>query len=187
MGSWFAKAIVLFPALSLAAVALAGEEESVQLESCQLGAIKPAHLIGDIYLTGQPEQEDLKDAHRLGMKSVLNLRESDEVEWDEAEAVKALGMNYHHLPISGPDDLTDEVFGKVRRILNDPKQRPVLVHCGSANRVGAVWVAHRVLDGGVSVEQAFQEAKEVGLRNPEMEAKAKAHIEAQRNKSRNSP
>ena len=55
-------------------------------------------------------------------------------------------------------------------------ERPALVHCGSANRVGAVYLPWRVLDGGLSVEDALAEAKVVGLKTPMYETKALDYI-----------
>ena len=48
----------------------------------------------------------------------------------------------------------------------------MLLHCASSNRVGAVWLAYRALDGGLSIEEAKAEAKIVGLKSPALEAKA---------------
>ena len=85
-------------------------------------------------------------------------------------------MNYVHLPFRSPDSLTDEVFDRVRKILGDPERKPVFVHCGSANRVGAVWLVHRVLDDKVPLDRALKEAKKVGLRAPAYVDKAKDYI-----------
>jgi hypothetical protein len=42
--------------------------------------------------------------------------------------------------------------------------------------VGAVWLAHRVLDGGLSYDDALKEAKTVGLKTPAFEEKVKDYI-----------
>jgi hypothetical protein len=47
-----------------------------------------------------------------------------------------------------------------------------MLHCGSANRVGAIWLAHRVLNDGVELQTAREEAKEVGLRTVGYEQRA---------------
>jgi hypothetical protein len=57
------------------------------------------------------------------------------------------------------------------------------LHCGSSNRVGAVWLPWRVLDGGVEVEKAVAEAKPIGLKKAEYEEKALDYIK--RNQSSN--
>ena len=69
-----------------------------------------------------------------------------------------------------------EVFDQAREQLKTA-ERPILLHCASANRVGAVWLPYRVLDGGLSWDHALAEAKTVGLKSPDYEAKAKDYIQ----------
>jgi hypothetical protein len=40
------------------------------------------------------------------------------------------------------------------------------VHCGSANRVGAMWLIKRVKLDGWDVDRATAEAETIGLRSP---------------------
>jgi uncharacterized protein (TIGR01244 family) len=152
----------------------------MKLQKTQLGSTNPVHLCGKVYLAGQPGSQDLKEAKRLGVESVVSLRDPGELPWNEAEAAKEAGLKFLQLPVKSPDALTDEVFDKVREILRDSADHSVLLHCGAAVRVGAVWLAFRVLDQGVPYEQALAEAHTIGLRVPAYEAKAKAYIEARR-------
>ncbi len=157
-------------------------EKPKKLEPAKCGAVKQLHAFDDIYLAGQPTAEDFQEFKKRGVKSVLNLRTKEELDFDEAKAIKSLGLEYHNIPIASPDALTDENFDKARKLLNEKRQRPILVHCASAGRVGAVWLAHRVLDGGLTYEAALAEAKAVGLKAPAMEAKAKDYITKQQAK-----
>jgi uncharacterized protein (TIGR01244 family) len=159
----------------------AADEE--KLEPYQCGKVQRLHTLGGVFLASQPEKEDFSHAKEGGIKTVLNLREKEELDWDEAELIGSLGMEYVNVPFKTPASLTDEVFDKVRKLLNDKAKRPLLVHCASANRVGAVWLAHRVLDGGKSYDEALKEAKTVGLKLPAFEAKAKDYIERMHKKS----
>ena len=83
---------------------------------------------------------------------------------------------YYHISFKTPESLTDKVFDSVRGLLNEKVKQPLIIHCSSANRVGAVWLAHRVLDGGISYDKALTEAKTVGLKLSAYEDKAKAYI-----------
>ncbi|MDF1813784.1 MAG: DUF3365 domain-containing protein, partial [Verrucomicrobiales bacterium] len=58
--------------------------------------------------------------------------------------------------------------------------RPLLLHCGSSNRAGAVWLAARALDQGVELEKAVEDAKLVGLKKEAYEEKARAYIATRR-------
>ena len=182
----FTRLIVAVVALSVS-VALAEDkpakiEKPKKLEPAKCGAVKQLHAFDDIYLAGQPSAEDFAEFKKRGVKSVLNLRTKEELNFDEEKTLKGLGLEYHHVPIAGPESLTDENFDKLRKLLNEKEQRPMLLHCTAANRVGAVWLAHRVLDGGLTYDAALAEAKIVGLKTPALEAKAKDYIAKQKAK-----
>ncbi len=147
------------------------------LEACKLGEVDRIHRLDKVFLAGQPTAEDFKLAKtQEGLKFVINLRTTEELEYDEAATLKGLGVEYLHLPVQSPAALNDATFDKARKVLADKKNHPVMLHCASANRVGAVWLAYRVLDDKVPLEKALDEAKKVGLRSPDLEAKAKDYI-----------
>ncbi len=182
----FARGLVIAVALSFSMAHAEDKPEKVEtpkkLEPAKCGSVKQLHALGDIYLAGQPSPEDFQEFKKRGVKSVLNLRTKEELDFDEAKTIKNLGLEYHHIPIAGPDSLTDENFDKLRKLLNEKEQRPMVLHCTAANRVGAVWLAHRVLDGGLTYDAALAEAKTVGLKTPALEAKAKDYIAKQKAK-----
>jgi len=151
-----------------------------QLEPCELGAIRKLHRIDDLYLAGQPSADDLRLVAKQGIKTVINLRTAEELAFDEKAVLKELKLEYHHIPFRAPETLTDKVFDETRKLLRSDKSRPVLLHCASANRVGAVWLAVRVLDDHVEWERALLEAKMIGLATPAYEQKAREYIERQR-------
>lgn len=157
-------------------------EKKPKLERCEVGDVRQIHKLGKVFLAGQPSPEDFRIAKKGGLKTVVNLRTKPEFQFDEAKHLKSLDIEYHHVPFRSPDTLTDKVFDAVRKVLKEKKKQPVMVHCASANRVGAIWLAHRVLDGGVKYEAALKEAKTVGLRTPAFEERAKEYIEATRKK-----
>jgi len=140
--------------------------EKVRLKVKKLGSTKPLHAFGEIYLAGQPSPEDLQLFKAKGIKTVISLRHKKEVPWDEASVVEQSGMKFVHVPFAGAQQLKPKVFDKVLKILRDEKQGPMVLHCASANRVGAIWYAYRVLDGKLSPDAAMKEAQKVGLRTP---------------------
>lgn len=163
--------------LSFAEDAKPAPAKKPQLEACKLGDIHKISRFDSIFLAGQPSEEDFKLAKdKEGIKTVINLRMQDELDFDEASTLKKLGIEYFHLPFQSAETLKDDIFKKSRQVLSDKKNRPVLLHCASANRVGAVWLVHRVLDDQVPYDKALEEAKKVGLRSPDFEAKAKDYI-----------
>lgn len=147
-----------------------------KLEPYECGTITRLHTLGGVFLASQPKPEDFEQAKKGGVKTVINLRHHEEVtDFNEQQVVEGLGLNYLNLPWNGPEELNDEVFDRARELLKTA-ERPILLHCSSANRVGAVWLPHRVLDGGISIDEAVAEAKVVGLTSPDFEAKARDYI-----------
>ncbi|MFT5316718.1 MAG: hypothetical protein ACI9UK_002564 [Candidatus Krumholzibacteriia bacterium] len=151
---------------------------TVELAAVSLGTIRNVHQLGDVWFGGQPSESDFGLIKDAGIKTVINLRHDAENEgMDEAAVVAAAEMGYAHIPFSNPGQLTDEVFDAVRHELKTAP-RPLLIHCASANRVGATWLSYRVLDEGVPYDDALLEAKEIGLRSSSLEELARQYITA---------
>lgn len=148
-----------------------------KLEPYECGDVTRLHTLGGVFLASQPNPSDFEQAKKGGVKTVINLRHDDEnTDFNESEVVSGLGLEYVHLPWSGPEEMTDELLDRSRELLKT-SEKPILLHCASANRVGAIWLVHRVLDGGISFEEALAEAKTVGLKSADYEAKAKDYID----------
>lgn len=120
----------------------------------------------DVVTGGQPTAELLARAAAAGARTVLDLRGEDERrDFDEGEEVRRRGMEYVNIPVAY-DALGTEEFDRFRALMQDAERRPVLVHCASANRVGALLLPYLVLDEGRDREEAFELACAVGLRHP---------------------
>jgi uncharacterized protein (TIGR01244 family) len=117
-----------------------------------------------------------------GFVSIINLRLASEpgVNIDEARAAaRTLGLNYVHLPFdaSSPDPRVIEAF---LAAVATKSNQPAYIHCGSANRVGAVWMIKRVLQDGWPLERARTEAQAIGLRDQQLDAFAVKYIDEHR-------
>jgi uncharacterized protein (TIGR01244 family) len=114
---------------------------------------------------GATEVSALPAIARLGYRSVVNLRQSTEsgaaIE-ESRQAATAAGMKYLHLPFDGsaPDPAVIDAFIAA---VTDPANQPVFIHCGSANRVGGVWLAKRLLVDNWTEARAVEEATTIGL------------------------
>jgi uncharacterized protein (TIGR01244 family) len=117
-----------------------------------------------------------------GYVSVINLRLATEaganVDQERAAATVA-GLKYIHLPFNAamPDAKVVESF---LAAVADKSNQPVLIHCGSANRVGGVWMIKRVLQDGWTIDRARDEAQTIGLRDPQLTAFATEYINSHR-------
>ena len=117
-----------------------------------------------------------------GYVSVINLREASEAGADidaGRAAAQAAGLKYIHLPfnVATPDP---KVVDSFLAAVGDTSNQPVFIHCGSANRVGGLWMIKRVLRDGWPIEKAQAEGEAIGLRDPKLTAFATDYIKAHR-------
>lgn len=116
---------------------------------------------------GQPDARAWGALARAGFKAVVDLREPDEPRGhDEAGEIARASLAYLALPVNH-DTLGDRQFDAVRAFVRDPAHRPVLVHCATANRVGALLLPYFALDEHLALEEALRLAVEVGMRSPD--------------------
>lgn len=106
----------------------------------------------DLYRSGQPDSEGFEQLKRLGVKSVLNLREYHS---DESRA-SGTDIETLRLPLAAGSLTQDEVAEALAMIQQAPK--PVLVHCWhGSDRTGCIVAAYRVVAQGWTPEQAEAE------------------------------
>jgi len=115
---------------------------------------------------GKPSPEALGRLKEQGFQTVVDLRTEAEGTAEEKQAVLAQGLRYVSVPIS-PATFSATDVQAVAKVLNDPAAAPVLLHCTSANRVGAVWAVMQVQQGR-SLEEAEAAGQEIGLTSPAM-------------------
>ena len=153
----------------------------VGVRAVKIGGVRNLSHFGNVYFAGQPAMEDFEKLRDRGVATVINLRSEGEMEGiPERRTVEGLGMAYHHVPIDGPASLTDETLARIRRLLRQSEGEPTLVHCASATRVGAAWLASRVLDDGAPWDAAAAEAKKIGLSSEAYRRRVREYVERQR-------
>ena len=143
------------------AVTLAAQEAQPQ----QATPIRNFLKINDQFCTGgQPRMEHLAQLKADGVKAIINLRTPEEHRAEEEEAkAKELGLRYFNIPVVFRDPKPEQVT-EFLKLTDDPANRPAFIHCTAAIRVGAFWMARRVLRDGWTIEKAEEEARQVGLR-----------------------
>lgn len=126
---------------------------------------------------GQPTGEQLQLLAEEGYKTVIDLRTSEEPRgFDEAEAVRQNGMAYVNLPVPALDQATVDRFLEAMR----KAERPLILHCASSNRVGALYYAWLVLEEDVPARAAMAKAKAAGLSHPELTQKIEKLVSERR-------
>jgi uncharacterized protein (TIGR01244 family) len=112
---------------------------------------------------GQPEPGAWPVLAKAGVTTVVNLRPADEMPGrDEAAEVRAAGLTYVNLPIGGADTLGRKEVGALWQAL-ESAPGPVLVHCGSGNRCGALLALAEAWHRGGTPEEALAFGRRSGL------------------------
>ena len=128
----------------------------------ETGVVRP---IDGITAAGQPDEAALAVFAKNGYVAVIDLRTAGEERGlNEKSVVEGLGMDYVSVPIDR-DDITFENADSLDKLIRS-YDAPVLVHCASSNRVGAL-LALRASLGGADDAAAIEVGKQGGLKSLE--------------------
>ena len=158
---------VLGAILLLSQVACSGETEfssdvRTHVDLSEVTAVGNVTPVNDVTSAGQPDEAALKVFSDSGYAAVIDIRGPDENRgYDEVAAVAELNMEYIAFPISGAEAISFDNARKLDALLS-AIDGPVLVHCGSGNRVGAL-LALRSSLAGAQDEDALEFGRSAGL------------------------
>ena len=129
------------------------------------GVVNYTRVDATVACAGATPPEAMAELKNRGFVSVINFRTAGEngATVDAGrDAAESAGLKYIHLPFRQASAEVAEAFLDA---VGDPANQPVYIHCGSANRVGAMWLIKRVRQDGWSVDAAMEEAELIGLRS----------------------
>jgi len=117
--------------------------------------------VNDNYYRGaQPDGRDYADLAAIGVKTLVNLT-SDDADPGERAMTERAGMHYFQIPMTTHQPPTAAQLAEFMRIVNDPANQPVYVHCvGGRHRTGVMTAAYRMSEDGWTAERAFKEMKD---------------------------
>ena len=173
------KLLTLLTALVLVAASWA--QAQVQKKDIE-GIRNYSRVDASVGCGGQVNPAAMKALKSEGYVSVVNLREASEAGADVdagRAAAQAAGLKYIHLPFNAasPDP---KVVDSFLAAVGDTSNQPVFIHCGSANRVGGLWMIKRALRDGWPTEKAQAEGEAIGLRDAKLTAFATEYIKTHR-------
>lgn len=154
-----AAAFLLALAIAAPAPALAGPGKPAA------GVVSSVHIgnfgrVNDAYYRGaQPKGGDYTALAAMGIKTVIDLQE--DFDRSEEAQVRRAGMNFHRIPMSTHRPPTAAEQAHFLRLVNDPANQPVYVHCkGGRHRTGVMTALYRLTNDGWTAEKAFSEMKQ---------------------------
>ncbi len=116
----------------------------------------------DVFASGQPAPSQWASIRARGVTTVINLRPDQEMGGrDEASEVNAAGMRYRQLGIEGAEGVTDANAARIQSWI-DEAPGPVLLHCSSGNRAGAM-LAVIAARNGMPPAEALELGRRAGL------------------------
>lgn len=128
-------------------------------------ALTPTHPERRTLLCGGPPSDaDLARAKALGARAVLDLRPATEgsASHDAARAIGA-GLKALRIEVAGPAGLTPENVRAFAEAVDDAALAPLLVHCASGNRVGALAALKAGWVDGLAPDAALELGRTAGL------------------------
>jgi protein tyrosine/serine phosphatase len=112
------------------------------------------------YRGAQPKGHDYADLAALGVKTVIDLTD-DDGQASEPAMVKSAGMTSFKIPMNTHVPPTSAQLAQFMKIVNDPANQPVYVHCvGGKHRTGVMTAAYRMTNEGWTSDKAFSEMKQ---------------------------
>lgn len=160
-------------ALALAALALAGCASRSPSLTEMPALPQIAEPAKGVFTSGRLTEADVASIQRSGIREVIDLTlDSETPDFDEAAVARSQGLVYRNLPIKGADSLSMENVLAFDAMLRSAK-RPVLVHCASSNRVGAMAALKAAWVDGATTEDAIAIGKSWGLKGLEAEVKTR--------------
>lgn len=120
-----------------------------------------------IATSGALSQDSVQELSKHSFQTVIDLRSESEGTSAEKKAVEAALMTYINIPVTN-EGIDESQLTAFKQALEQAAP-PILVHCATGNRAGAMWTVYR-LSEGVSPDIAFKEGRTAGM-NAGMEGK----------------
>lgn len=126
---------------------------------------------------GPPSAATIAEMKAMGYSTIINMRTSREAGVaEEAVLAAEAGLHYVHIPISGSTTNLRNALALSQALADAPEGR-VLLHCGSGNRVGAMWGLKEAIEQGLDADTASQVARRSGMRSASLDERVRASIE----------
>lgn len=150
-------AVVIF---SLFVIARGAQSGSLSTSGLSRIRIKNFGCINENFYRGaQPRERDFAELAAAGIKTVIDLQQDGEAH--EQQLVEAAGMKFYRIGLSDSSWPSPEKTAKFLKLVNDPANQPVFVHChGGKHRAGAMTAIYRITHDGWNADRAYEEMRQ---------------------------
>jgi protein tyrosine/serine phosphatase len=118
-----------------------------------------AKISDGLYRGAQPTKEGFAELKKMGIKTVVNLRSFH----SDRDEMKGTGLQYLHIYCKAWHPEDEDVL-KFLKLINDPANQPVFVHCQhGADRTGMMVASYRIIEQGWNPDDAAKETHNFGF------------------------
>ena len=127
------------------------------------------HIVdNDIWRSAQPSIESIAAMKKHGLKTIINLRGSEENHLWESRICDSLGIQYFHLPMDGREVPDTADLNHILRIIENQQNQPIMYHClGGKDRTGIVTAIYRLKNSDIDFEEVHKEMLMYGYNEEE--------------------
>ena len=118
-------------------------------------------LQNGVLIGPQPSEDNLRQAKRDGIKTVIDFRMPNETPTPNSELVARSGLQYVNIPVNKASLSIDQV-DELDRVMRD-KDGPFLIHCATGARAAILLVLSKAKQNGWTAQRAFDEARAMGF------------------------
>jgi protein tyrosine/serine phosphatase len=119
--------------------------------------VRFAQVAPRLYRGGQPDEEDLRRLHELGVRTIISLRGPSKAQAAEEALAGELGMRFRRFAFSGLSEPEPAMLHQIVGAMSDPDGGAVYVHCHRGrDRTSLVTALYRVWVDHWAPELAWQ-------------------------------
>lgn len=119
------------------------------------------HLADKLFIGPQPAGQDLEEARRCGIRTVIDLRMPGETAAPNADLARSHGLDYVNVPVDKAALSATQIDALDQAMQRTPG--PYLLHCATGTRAALMLALSRAKRNGWTAERTFEEARTMGF------------------------
>jgi protein tyrosine/serine phosphatase len=147
-------------ALALCVIGVASAQENKGFaELPKFSQVNP-----NLFRGAQPKEGGIDRLKNMGIKTIINLRDSGDQTRNEEDEATTKGLRYFNIPLPNFDRPSDETVSQILSLITSSENQPVFVHCKrGSDRTGTIIALYRIEYDGWTGDRAKSEAKQHGM------------------------